>query len=264
MKSLTILTPGVDESVSRDCHCMLNRFFWQKDRFEECSGPGASEFGRAQATSLGSGSTKSWTDGETVVTLWSDGEGYRIAIRLQDGVRDVEVGMEMPRTLTFLRDRDALAKLAWDVKSRMGTRRLMEDPRTIASLARAEGLVAALSLQASQSIGDLGGGVPATIRLPSPLQPKGSDPVLAIRDGRELVPTSAFRSLMRTRIPSTLRIREGRKPNAVFLEAETREADPCARDAMETLRIGVAASPHLPHDHPPLVEWRPIQRKERP
>jgi hypothetical protein len=267
MDNLTLLTSDVSAGLVQHCASLMNNATWHLDDAEECRGPGAAWFAEKGRFGIGTGSSKSWRSGPMTTTLWSDGEGQRIAILVEDE-RNVErpkaeIGMEMPRSLTFLRSVHALKALMKSIKRRIGTSCLTDHPRAVNGLARADGLIAALSLEAMKATDEIEASKVMAIRLPSPLQPKGTDGPLFSDGDRELVATAAFRELMRRRVPSTLRIVEGRSSDAIMLQGETRTIDFGNRDPMEMLRIGVAASRGLSHAHPPLVEWRAITKRSR-
>lgn len=267
MGPLTLLSPDVDEALVRHSASLMSDAIRHLDGAEECKGPGSAWFAEGGRFGIGAGSSKSWRSGPMTTTLWSDGEGQRIAILVEDergvGLPKTEIGMEMPRYLTFLRSVEALKTLMTSIGHRIGTCHPPDHPRAVDGLARADGLIAALCLEAMKATEGMEASKVMTIRIPSPLQPKGSDGPLFSDGDQELVTTTAFRELMRRRVPSTLRIHEGRRSDAIMLKGETRTIDFGTKDAMEMLRIGVAASRGLSHTHPPLVEWRAITKRKR-
>lgn len=267
MGPLTLLSPDVDVALVKRSACLMIEAERHLDDAEPCEGPGAAWFAERGRFGIGAGSTKSWRSGPMTTTLWSDGEGQRIAVLVEDGrnpVRPkVEIGMEMPRSLAFLRGKAPLKALMKSIGTRLDACCPDDNPKAVGRLARADDLIAALCLEAMKATDGMEASKMMSVRIPSPLQPKGSDGPLFTDGRRELVTTAAFRDLLRRRVPSTLIVHEGRSADAVMLRGVTRTIDFGSRDAMEMLRMGVAASRGLKRTHPPLVEWREITKRNR-
>jgi hypothetical protein len=263
MRPLTLLMPDLDrESVIRTA-ALFDRLAAGIGTSPECEGPNSSAFAPTGNPAYASGSCRTWDDGGLKTTLWSDGMGFRIVFRFDSADGAIDVETEMPKVLTFLRDRSAKSRLAADLAKRLRSCVTFDDPRAVSTLTKADGILAAMSYQIAQETGRTIPSVPAVVRLPSPLMPNEAGPTFARRGRLDLVPTRSFTDLMRRRIPSTLRVSAGPSDSRIMISAERREVAVAEVDAMDMLRMARKADGHVPRDHPPLVEWQEPWKEQR-
>lgn len=263
MKPLTVLMPGVDRGLVTRCADLFDRLAATVETSPECEGPEPSVFAPRGNPAYASGNSKTWDDGGVRTTMWSDGLGSRIVFRFDTVDGEVDVEMEMPRVLTFLRDRRATSRLAADMARRLRDHVDFDDARTMRIWARAAGIMSALCLEVAQEMGGEPGSGPVTVRFPSPLHANVPRVPFARRGGLELCTSKAMTRLVSRRLPSTLCVSAGDSRSRIRVASYTQAVPQAPIDTMEILRMTRAAEGQVPHDHPPLVKWLQPNEDER-
>lgn len=263
MKPLTVLMPDVDPGLVTRSADLFDRLAATVETSPVCEGPNPSVFAPRGNPAYASGSSRTWDDGGVRTTMWSDGLGSRIVFRFDTVDGEVNVEMEMPRILTFLRDRRATSRLAADMAKRLRGHVQFHDARAMRICERAEGIMSALCLETSQETGGEPCSGPVTVRFPSPLLANEPRVTFARRNGLELCGSRALAGLISRRLPSTLCVSTGGSRSRIRIASHTIAVAQGRLDTMEILRMTRAAEGQVPHDHPPLVKWLQPNEDER-
>jgi hypothetical protein len=190
-----------------------------------------------------------WRHGSDSAKLLSDGVGHRIELHVDFDGRRTETALWMPRNLKILSSRPALDAMLKRLAARLRTAIPVDAPRATEMLERHRILCESMAAEA----GDLLGAGPQhrsimTIHTPSPLgRPYPVE--MGKIDGLVLQPSAEFRRLIRSLVPSTVRVSVESDTGRMLLGVRADLLDP-----MERIRLARRLK-DVAHDvRGPLVE----------